>query len=265
MHHQESQLWLLYTTSLLTHYNISKPTGCRLRAFTGTGFSLISDVLTFQSFNTLLIDSLQDAVANVPTSERDLITLFWSMSTARAEQNSFYRLMNNEFPSERAFMTSIPASLSYSSITQVLRDCPFALDEILPVARPMFADHITGGFLFCANLSSIPERLDDLYLDIRVGLEKPILAKVENVTLNGTVVQFDAKWPREEYVLEGMVVAALREGKGGTGEYGGGEADEALAAIFIQVQQPFNGDVDGPADLVCPRSGSTEFWEMIGG
>jgi hypothetical protein len=271
-HQAESQLWLHYTTSLLAHYNISEATGCRFKAPL-TGFRLLNDILAFQQLNTLFIDSLQDASSSLSPAEKNLIPILWSMATTRAEQTAFYRLFNNEFPSERAFMTSIPPSLSYSSITQVLRSCPFPLSTIYPVAAPLFADHAGDGFTFCTDLSRVPHETEDLWLEITVGLQESIRVEVANVSFNGSIVEFEARWPRQEYILEGMVVAALREGKegeenakyGARGAAGGDGGNEALAAIWIQVQQPLDGDVAEPADVVCPRSGGTAFWDLIGG
>jgi hypothetical protein len=237
---------------VLQHYNIPVPSGCRIKEPLG-GLSLSTDFLAFEQLNTLFIDSLQNASSSV---ESALLPTLWSMSTARASQSGFYRIFDDEFPSERAFMTSLDPALAWGSFTQVLRDCPFNLDDIFPVAVPLFADRFNDTLSYCANLSSplSASQIDNLYLSINVGVELPITIKAHNVTLNGTVVEFDVRYPREEYVLEGLVNTALMKGTNG----------RALASAWIQIDQPLDGDTGLPGESTCPRNGGTLFWDLIG-
>jgi hypothetical protein len=257
---QESELQLNFTLSLLTHYAVPLiPSPCTYKAPLA-GLEIIRDVLFYQQLNTLLIDALQDAS---PSLTPALLPTIWSIATSKAEQNGFYRIMNSEIPSERAFMTSIPPALSFSTFSQLLRDCPFKLDDVAPVAAPLFEDFLPDGkgFTYCANLSHVPKKLDDLYLSIIVGGQVPVTVKATNVAMNGTVIAFDSEYPRKQEVLEGMVIVALNEA--GYGSQADKVGEMALAVSFVQAQQPLSGDKPQTGDVVCPRSGGTLFWELI--
>jgi hypothetical protein len=255
---QESELQLSYALSLLTHFSVPLiPSPCVYKAPLA-GLTLQRDILIFQELNTLLIDALQDASSTLTPA---LLPILWSIATSKAEQNGFYRVLHNEIPSERAFMTSIPPSLAFSTFSQLLRECPFKLDDVAPVAVPLFEDAIPDGFTYCANLSHVPADLDNLYLSIIVGAQMPVTVKAENVSMNGTIIAFDAAYPRAQEVLEGMVVVALNEaGYGSVADEVGGKT---LAASFVQIQQPLSGDQAAPADIICPQSGGTLFWDLI--
>jgi hypothetical protein len=86
-------------------------------------------MLGLQQLNTLFIDSLQNASS---TLEADLLQTFWSMSTARAEQNGFYRIFNDEFPSERAFMASLSPALAWGERDAGFKGLSFQLRCHLP-------------------------------------------------------------------------------------------------------------------------------------
>lgn len=222
-------------------------------------------MLVLQQLNTLYIDSLQDASKTVGESgDSALLPILWSIATSKAEQNGFYRLFAfGEFPSERAFMTSIPPALAYSSFSQILRKCPFDLNEILPVSAPLFEDWIVRGesFTYCANLTKTPTDLSNLHLSIMVGDQLPIVIPVRNVETNGTIIFFDSDYPQKQAILEGMVIVALVDGGNSTSV--DTVADRTLAASFIQPEQKLTAEPPTPDDLVCPRAGGTLFWEFI--
>jgi hypothetical protein len=118
------------------------PVGCTHRG-PELGLELIDDLYALSSLNSLLIDALQDASKTMAEDgDGSLIPILWGMSTSKAEQNGFYLIFNSENPSERAFMTSIPPELAYGTFTQLIKECPFPIDAIYPVAVPLYEDWI---------------------------------------------------------------------------------------------------------------------------
>lgn len=221
-------------------------------------------MLYFQELNILLIDSMQD-YSNRLTPE--LTPILWSIATSKAEQNGFYNIFDSYLPSERAFMTSIPPELAFSTFAQQLRKCPFELEAITPISAPLFEDWIVYGesFTYCANLSRVPSDTSNLYLSIIAGAQMPIIVPAKNVTLNGTIVEFDSDYPRKQGILEGLVMVALIEATDAKAEEKTADwvGDRTLASSFIQIQQPLDGDQAAPVDIVCPRLGGTLFWDFI--
>jgi hypothetical protein len=221
-------------------------------------------MLYFQQLNILLIDSMQD-YSNQFTPE--LLSTFWSIATSKAEQNGFYNTFGNYLPSERAFMTSVPPSLAFSTFSQQLRKCPFDLNTVAPVARPLFDDWLVYGesFIHCANLTQIPADPSRLYLSIITGTQMPIIVPAENITFNGTIIEFEADYPKKQGILEGLVMVSLIEATEAKAEEKTADwvGDRTLASAFIQVQQPLDGDDAAPVDIICPRAGGTLFWDFI--
>lgn len=221
-------------------------------------------MLYFQELNILLIDSMQD-YSNRLTPE--LTPILWSIATSKAEQNGFYNIFDSYLPSERAFMTSVPPELAFSTFAQQLRKCPFELEAITPISAPLFEDWIVYGesFTYCANLSRVPSDTSNLYLSIIAGAQMPIIVLAKNVTLNGTIVEFDSDYPRKQGILEGLVMVALIEATDANAEEKTADwvGDRTLASSFIQIQQPLDGDKAAPVDIVCPRLGGTLFWDFI--
>ncbi|KAH7392300.1 hypothetical protein DE146DRAFT_136093 [Phaeosphaeria sp. MPI-PUGE-AT-0046c] len=260
----ESSLQFNYTVSLLTHYSVPLiPGPCTYKAPL-VGIALSRDMIYFQELNTLLIDSMQD-YSNHLTFE--LTPILWSIATSKAEQNGFYNIFDNYIPSERAFMTSVPPELAFSTFAQQLRKCPFELEAITPISAPLFEDWIIVGesFTYCANLSHVPSDPSNLYLSIIAGTQMPIIVPATNITFNGTIIEFDSDYPRKQGILEGLVMVALIEATDATTEEKTADwvGDRTLASAFIQVQQPLDGDAATPDDIICPRSGGTLFWDFI--
>jgi hypothetical protein len=192
-----------------------------------------------------------------------LIPILWGISTSKAEQNGFYLIFNWENPSERAFMTSIPPELAYGTFTQLIKECPFPIDAIYPVAVPLYEDWIDVNqtFTYCANLSHVPSDISKLSFTILVGNQVPITIPVRNVELNGTIIFFDSDFPRKQYILEGMAVGALNQAppNNDTDIVG----NHTLASTYVQFYQPLKGTPGMGGDPCCPRAGGSEFWDLI--
>jgi hypothetical protein len=232
-----------------------------------SGIALDNDILGIEQVNTLLIDAMQDF--SLPISESGdhaMVPILWSLATGIAEQNGFYRIWDAEYPAERTFMTSVPPQLAYSTFSQLLHDCPFPLDAILPVAAPMYEDWIAvnESFTYCTKLSRVPKDISKLSLSIIVGDQLPVTVPVRNVELNGTIIFFDSDFPRRADVIEGLSVAVLNEAPWGSDNDVVGQ--ESLASTFIQWTDrlPGHGPTGGLGDQAsCPRAGGTFFWESI--
>lgn len=183
--------------------------------------------------------------------------------TSKAQQSGFYRLFNGEFPSERAWLTAIPPALAYSTFLQVIDSCPFDIHSIgLPISGVMFSDwiEVNASRTYCVDLAKVgvPADLNTLSLNIVVGDQVPIVVKPRNVEVNGTVLAFDADFPRNGEILDGMIVAELTKER--VRRDVDGLVVSSLATTFIQFEEPLVGVgiVPGKADAGCPRAGGNQ-------
>jgi hypothetical protein len=222
-------------------------------------------ILGLEQLSSLFVDALADATKTLSESgDSGLLPIISSIAASKAEQAGFYRLFNGDIPSERGFLTSIPPAFAYSTFLQIIKTCPFDVRAIgLQTSGVMYSDwlKVNQTRTYCVDLGKggVPSDLSKLSLHFIVGDQVPTTVIPRNVEVNGTILAFDADFPRNDQILEGMIIAEL------TKEPVVGGADDlvksSLATAFIQFDEPLVGTspVPGKDDLSCPRVGGTQF------
>jgi hypothetical protein len=245
----------------LKHYQASLiPTPCIYNTFSSPGSP---GILALQQLGSLYTDALAAATTElVGKNDSFLLPILSSIASSKAQQTAFYRLYDGDIPSERAFLTTIPPALAYSTFLQAIQSCPFDVNKIgLKTGGVMFSDWIAVNKTrtYCVDLAhfGVPSDLSDLSLSIVVGDQVPIVVKPRNVEVNGTVLAFDADFPRNEEILEGMIVADLTQGIAADE---GTLSEKTLATAFIQFDEPLVGVAIPPGkdDASCPRVGGSQ-------
>lgn len=145
------------------------------------------------------------------------------------EQEGFYRDFLGLKPSEKPFLTTSTAAFAFSVLNQLfVKSCPFSLSEIaLPILPPLSVLSGNGGFevtaknqtlqfsadmVACSSSAASPYIGKDgagLFVTYLTGQDLPISEPVSNVKWAGTVATFEAFFPFDAFVLEGLTIAAL--------------------------------------------------------
>lgn len=151
------------------------------------------------------------------------------------EQNGFYRDFLDLKPSEKPFLTTSTAAFAFSILNQVfVASCPFDLAEIaLPILAPLTVLSGDGGanvtatdqtLQFSADLSScgageggrqhkadgyVGGRGEGLFITYLTGQNLPVSEPVSNVRWEGKTATFEAFFPFEANVMDGLSIAAL--------------------------------------------------------
>lgn len=146
------------------------------------------------------------------------------------EQEGFYRDFLGLKPSEKPFLTTSTAAFAFSALNQLfVVSCPFDLDEInLPILAPLAVVSGDGGanvtaedqtLQFRADLSDcardeaaskyVGSKGEGLFVTYLTGQNLPISEPVSNITWDGNTATFEAFFPFEANVMEGLSIAAL--------------------------------------------------------
>ncbi len=170
---------------------------------------------------------MQDANVIFATDKaNDIVRLISSVIGQEGEQNGYYRSTLGSIPSEKPFLTTVPAAFAFSALQLfvVPNSCPFNLSEInLPILPPLATNGGPVAVLepkdqmlsFTANLSDSTKaqqyvnKTSGLYLTYTVGQQIPFSVPATNITWANETISFQANFPYKEYVMDGFSHGAL--------------------------------------------------------
>ncbi|OAL05086.1 hypothetical protein IQ06DRAFT_291024 [Phaeosphaeriaceae sp. SRC1lsM3a] len=174
------------------------------------------------TFTDLVLGTLQD-VAEVLAESGDtgLVRTIASVIGNEGEQEGFYRLILSKRPSAKPFLTSATRDFAFSAIKSfvVPNSCP-NIDTIkLKTFLPLNVES-TNIKAQTQNLKfSWSKTADTAKLDIKTlkvvylnGLTQPIVKELQNVVVGTDKVTFEAAFPYDEFVLDGLTIAAVTTG-----------------------------------------------------
>ncbi|KAK7228848.1 hypothetical protein V2G26_001018 [Clonostachys chloroleuca] len=181
-----------------------------------------------ETFTAVVLGALQGAGKQFAVDGvSDFVQLISSVIGQEGEQNGFYRLLLNRIPSERPFLTFVPAPFAFSALQLfvVPGSCPFPLSNI---NLPIFPALATNGgpvaviqpndqtLSFSADLSTseaakqyIGGDGSGLYLTYTTGQQQPFSVSITNVQWQGSVISFDAVFPYSANQMDGFSHGAL--------------------------------------------------------
>ena len=182
-----------------------------------------------------MLGALQGAAVNFASEGAPaLVQLVTSVIGQEGEQNGFYRTLLDNIPSENPFLTPVPAPFAFSALQNfvVPGSCPFDLAKIpipiLPTIEvnggPIANIHPKDQYLsFSADLSKSKEAApyygktgQELTMTYTHGQLLPITVDIEDIKWSGHKISFKAKFPFEEFIMDGFSHGALTIGKGFT-------------------------------------------------
>ncbi|KAJ9143487.1 Sexual development protein [Pleurostoma richardsiae] len=220
----QEELHAINALGVLEHFGAFAPSPCDYK-FPTT--DVLSAIALAETFTTLVLGTLQDASQLLAKNGDDgPVRAVASVIGQEGEQNGFYRTLLGLKPSQKPFLTTSVAAYAFSALQQFVASCPFALSEIdLPIFPPLSVVSGSAGanvtpcdqnLTFSADLSGVAGADgyvggsgEGLWITYLSGQLVPISEPVINVQWDGSVATFDALFPFEENVMEGLSIAAL--------------------------------------------------------
>ncbi|KAK4663739.1 hypothetical protein QC763_611060 [Podospora pseudopauciseta] len=219
----QEQLHAIDASNVLKHFNASLiPEPCEY-VFPGAT-DINSSIALAATFTDVVLGTLQDAAEGLAVNgDLGPIRKVASIIGQEGQQSGFYRLLLNQKPSQKLFLTT------NSALQQFVVSCPFNIGEIeIPIFPPLEVAHVKGGqtieprdqrLSFVANLTGsseaeqlINETSPDLFVTYFSGQLLPISVPIEDVEWfgeNNAQLRFEAEFPFEENILVGLTIAAL--------------------------------------------------------
>lgn len=139
------------------------------------------------------------------------------------EQNGWYRALLGDKPSEKAFLTASVAPFAFSALQQFVAECPFDVEQEIPIpVFPALSVQEGGGgggadvsprdqlLTFSAELAaycggSTPQ----LFVTYLTGQNAPVSVPAGAASCEGSVVTVQAEFPFVENAMWGLTIAAL--------------------------------------------------------
>ncbi|KAK0671721.1 hypothetical protein QBC41DRAFT_315409 [Cercophora samala] len=225
----QEQLHAIDASNVLKHFNATLvPEPCTY-TFPGA-IDINSSIALAATFTDVVLGTLQDAAEGLAINgDLGPIREVASIIGQEGQQSGFYRLLLNQKPSQKPFLTTNVGAFAWSALQQFVVSCPFNISEIeIPVFPSLQVNNATGGpaiaprdqrLSFVANLTGSSEAeqfVNDtdpaLFVTYFSGQLLPISVPVEDVEWFGedsTQLRFEAEFPFEEKVLVGLTIAAL--------------------------------------------------------
>lgn len=212
---------------MLEHFGAFAPPPCE---YSFPSSDLKTAILLAETFTAVVLGTLQDASQLLATNgDVGPVRTIASVIGNEGEQEGFYRDFLGLKPSEKPFLTTSTAAFAFSVLNQLfVKSCPFSLSEIdLPILTPLSVISGSGGFdvmaenqtlQFSADLSDcsssagskyVGKNGDGLFITYLTGQNLPVSEPVTNVKWEGSLATFEAFFPFDAFVMEGLSIAAL--------------------------------------------------------
>ncbi|KAK3337643.1 hypothetical protein B0T19DRAFT_397245 [Cercophora scortea] len=223
----QEKLHALNAINVLKKNNAFAPSPCQYQFPTTTVYEAIA---LAEKFTALVLGTLQDA-SQLFAKNGDFgpVRSVASSIGNEGEQEGFYRILLAKKPSEKPFLTTSVAAFAYSALQGfvVPGSCPYPLTSIdLPIFPVLRVESGGAGaaveprdqlLSFSTDLSGIEAAKkfvgatsgQGLWVTYFSGQLLPISVPVVNVKWVGAVVSFQASFPFEENMMQGLSVAAL--------------------------------------------------------
>ncbi|KAH8806145.1 hypothetical protein F5884DRAFT_680000 [Xylogone sp. PMI_703] len=223
----QEELHSINAISTLQHFNQTAPLPCKYQ-FPTT--NIRDAIAVAESFTLLVIGALQDTAQTLADNgDNGVERILGSAIGQEGEQGGFYRLLLGRVPSEKPFLTTSVASFTFSHLYNnfvIPGSCPFNIADInITIFAPLWvADPLKGMDIrpkdqklkFTADLRNVSAAQsfiggdgEGLFITYYTGQLLPISEPVSKVTWEGSKGTFEAFFPFEENVMQGLSIAAL--------------------------------------------------------
>lgn len=215
----QEKLHELSANGALAHFNQPVIQPCKY-SFPVTDFR--SAVQLAALFTDLVLGTLQD-VAQILAESGDagLVRTIASVIGNEGEQEGFYRLILSKRPSEKPFLTSASRDFAFTAIKSfvVAGSCPnidqIKLKTFLPLSvesKDIKAATQNIKFSYAKTTTAAAYDVTKLKVVYLNGLTAPIVKELQNVQVGSDKVTFEAAFPYDEFVMDGLTIAAVTTG-----------------------------------------------------
>jgi hypothetical protein len=137
-----------------------------------------------------------------------------------AEQEGFFRLMQKKRPSSQPFVTTATRDFAFTAIQGFIIEgsCPNIGTIPLKTFKPLNVETKTipaenQNIKFSFNMKDAGMYdTNDMRLTYLNGQNQPIVKNFENVKMEGDKVYFEANFPYDDFLMNGLTIAAVTMG-----------------------------------------------------
>jgi hypothetical protein len=232
----QEELHTLNANGALAHFGLQPIQPCEYN-FPVSDF--ISAIGLASTFTDVVLGTLQDVASLLATDGDDgLIRGVVSVVGQEGEQNGFYRELLGKIPSALPFLTTSTREFAFSALNQnfiVPGSCPNIGEIALPIFRTLTVDTqniqpTTQTLEFSITIDNTnansnsnstwgdwkrdcPEHNPSYYSSLSVVYinqqNLPVVEPITNVAIEGDTVTFDAEFPFDQFLMNGLTIAAV--------------------------------------------------------
>lgn len=231
----QEELHALNANGALAHFGLSPIQPCEYN-FPVSDFT--TAIALASTFTDVVLGTLQDVASLLATDgDNGLIRGVVSVVGQEGEQNGFYRALLGKIPSALPFLTTSTREFAFSALNQnfiVPGSCPNIGEIALPIFRPLTVDTQniqpkTQTLEFSITIENAnstwgewkrdcPERSPSYYSSLSVVYinqqNLPVVEPITNVAIEGNTVIFDAEFPFDQFLMNGLTIAAVTKTAG---------------------------------------------------
>jgi hypothetical protein len=233
----QEELHALNANGALAHFGLAPIQPCEYN-FPVSDF--LSAIGLASTFTDVVLGTLQDVTSLLATDgDNGLIRGVVSVVGQEGEQNGFYRELLGKIPSALPFLTTSTREFAFSALNQnfiVPGSCPNIGEIALPIFQTLTVDTqniqpVSQTLEFSisiahANANSThggwkrdgPERNASYYSSLSVVYinqqNLPVVEPITNVAIEENTVTFDAEFPFDQFLMNGLTIAAVTKTAG---------------------------------------------------
>ncbi|KAF2997841.1 hypothetical protein E8E13_001812 [Curvularia kusanoi] len=214
----QEELHVLNANGALEHFGQEKIQPCKYN-FPVTDFQ--SAIALAGTFTDVVLGTLQD-VNQIFSQNQDhgLVRAVTSVVGNEAEQEGFFRLMQKKRPSSQPFVTTATRDFAFTAIQDFVIEgsCPNIGTIPLKRFKPLTVETKTiapenQNLRFSFNMKDAGMYdTKDMRLTYLNGQNQPIVKNFENVKMEGDKVFFEAQFPYDDFLMNGLTIAAVTMG-----------------------------------------------------
>jgi len=215
----QEEMHVLNANEALKHFNQVAIEGCKYN-FPVTDFAGAINLAS--TFTSIVLGTLQDVEQLFARSQDvDLVRAVASVIGNEGSQEGFFRVMQRKTPSAQPFITTATRDFAFTAIQDFVVEgsCPnidaIPLKRFKPLAvetKDIKPRTQKLNFSFSMEHAGMFD-VGQLKLVLINAQNMPVVRDLENVKMVEDRVMFEAEFPFDEFVMDGLTIAAVTRGK----------------------------------------------------
>jgi hypothetical protein len=215
----QEELHLLNANGALKKFNIAPIEPCKY-SFPVTDFQ--SAIALAGTFTDLVLGTLQDAnQIFAQNGDAGLVRAVSSVIGNEAEQEGFYRLVQKKRPSSQPFLTTATRDFAFTAIQSFtipgscpnINTIPLKTFKALTVESKKIKPETRNIKFSISKKDAGMYEGKDLKVVFINGQNLPIVKSLDKWTVKEEKVTFEAAFPYDEFLMNGLTIAAVTAGK----------------------------------------------------